>query len=205
MDNPAAGQILALYQRHADAFLRLRSRELFEKPWLDKFLAVVGQTGHILDMGCGTGQPIAGYFIARGYSLTGVDGSRAMLAHARAAFPDHRWLHQDMRKLAFDETFAGLLAWDSFFHLTAEDQRAMFPLFAQHCHPGSALMFTSGPHHGVAMGQFEGEPLFHASLAPEEYRTLLHENNFTVIEMMVEDPDCTGHTIWLAKKIARTQ
>ena len=75
----------------------------------------------------------------------------------------------------------------------------MFAVFARHSHPGSVLMFTSGPADGIAMGQFEGEPLFHASLAPEEYRAKLTAIGFTVLEMKAEDPDCGGHTIWLAK------
>ena len=110
MEHPAARQILNLYQRHADAFVRLRSRTLFEKSWLDKFLAAVGKPGRILDMGCGTGDPIAAYFIAEGYAVTGVDGSEAMLAYARAQFPGQRWQQQDMRGLALGETFDGLIA-----------------------------------------------------------------------------------------------
>jgi hypothetical protein len=49
------------------------------------------------------------------------------LRQAQADFPTQRWIHRDMRHLAMDETFDGLIAWDSFFHLTQNDQRAMFP------------------------------------------------------------------------------
>lgn len=199
MDNPAAREILPLYQRHADAFARQRSRSLFEKRWLDAFIAAMSRPGRVLDLGCGNGQPIAQYFIQQGLELTGVDGAEAMLSRARGRFPEQRWLQHDMRTLALGETFDGLLAWDSFFHLTQDDQRQMFSVFASHSHPGSVLMFTSGPGDGIAMGQFEGEPLFHASLAPEEYRARLAEIGFTVLEMKTEDPDCAGHTIWLAK------
>lgn len=153
-----------------------------------------------MDIGCGNGQPIAGYFIQQGFQLTGVDGSPAMLARARNTFPAQRWLEQDMRELALNETFDGLIAWDSFFHLTQQDQQKMFPIFDRLSHPGSALMFTSGTDNGIAMGQFEGEPLFHASLAPDEYRALLSAHGFAVVEMVMEDPHCTGHTIWLAQK-----
>lgn len=196
----AAKNILSLYQRHADAFASQRSCALFEKSWLDKFIATMEGAGHILDIGCGNGQPIAEYFIQQGFLLTGIDGAAAMLNRARSRFPDHCWREQDMRQLSLEHTFDGLIAWDSFFHLSQDDQRKMFPLFARHSHPGSALMFTSGPENGIAMGQFEGEPLFHASLAPDEYRALLAEQGFTVIEMVKEDPHCAGHTIWLAKK-----
>lgn len=75
----------------------------------------------------------------------------------------------------------------------------MFPLFRNHASNGAALLFTSGPSHGEAVGSFEGEPLYHASLDPAEYRALLHENGFAVVEHVVEDPDCGGHTVWLAR------
>lgn len=200
MDHPAARTILDLYQRHAEAFYQQRSRTLFEQRWLDKLLAAMGTTGKMLDLGCGNGQPIADYFIQQGCALTGVDGAPAMLTRARACFPEQRWLHHDMRTLNLAETFDGLIAWDSFFHLTQDDQRRMFSVFARHSHPGSALMFTSGTDHGIAMGEFEGEPLFHASLAPEAYRELLAEHGFAVLEMKMEDPECGGHTVWLAKR-----
>lgn len=200
MDHPAARTILDLYQRHAEAFYQQRSRTLFEQRWLDKLLAAMGMTGKMLDLGCGNGQPIADYFIQQGCALTGVDGAPAMLTRARARFPEQRWLHHDMRTLNLAETFDGLIAWDSFFHLTQDDQRRMFSVFARHSHPGSALMFTSGTDHGIAMGEFEGEPLFHASLAPDEYRLLLAEHGFAVLEMKMEDPECGGHTVWLAKR-----
>lgn len=199
MTDPAASAIVELYQRHAEAFARLRSRSLFEKRWLDAFMSAMNRTGSVLDLGCGNGQPIAGYFIQQGFALTGVDGAEAMISRARTRFPAQRWLRHDMRTLALGETFDGLIAWDSFFHLSQDDQRQMFAVFARHSHPGSVLMFTSGPADGIAMGQFEGEPLFHASLAPEEYRAKLTAIGFTVLEMKAEDPDCGGHTIWLAK------
>jgi trans-aconitate methyltransferase len=44
-----------------------------------------------------------------------VDGSAAMIAQAQTHFPAQRWIHRDMRHLTMDETFDGLIAWDSFF------------------------------------------------------------------------------------------
>ena len=105
-----------------------------------------------------------------------------------------------MRAFAPERTFAGILAWHSFFHLTPQDQRAMFPHFAAMATPGAMLMFTSGPAYGVAIGTFEGEPLYHASLNGAEYRSLLVANGFAVVEHRQEDPDCGGATVWLARK-----
>lgn len=104
-----------------------------------------------------------------------------------------------MRTLALGRCFGGLLAWDSFFHLCHADQRPMFPIFRAHAAPRAALMFTSGSAHGVAIGSYRGEPLFHASLDAAEYRALLEANGFDVVAHMVDDPACGRHTIWLAQ------
>jgi hypothetical protein len=61
-------------------------------------------------------------------------------------------------------------------------------------------MFTSDPRHGEAIGEFAGERLYHASLDPAEYRSLLDRNGFQVVSHVAEDPGCGGHTIWLAQR-----
>ncbi len=198
MTSPADA-IIDLYQRHAATYDGLRGKLLMEGPWLARFRALLAPDAAILDIGCGTGQPIARHFMEQGHAVTGVDSAPAMIALCWSRFPEGDWQVADMRSLALGRRFGGLIAWDSFFHLTPEDQRGMFKVFAAHAGPGAALMFTSGPAHGEAIGTFEGEALYHGSLAPEEYRTLLAENGFAVVDHVVEDPSCGGHTIWLAQ------
>ena len=123
-----------------------------------------------------------------------------MIALFRANLPDQAAAVADMRSLSLDSKFGGLIAWDSFFHLAADDQRLMFPVFRDHARTGAPLLFTSGPAFGEAIGTLEGEPLYHASLGPEEYRLLLDRNGFAVVAHIAEDPDCDGHTVWLARR-----
>lgn len=201
MTSPAEA-IPGLYERHADTYDRLRGRSLFEKAWLDAFLALAPAGGSILDIGCGCGEPIARYVIEKGFRVSGIDSAPSLIALCRERFADHDWRVGDMRELDLGRGFQGVLAWDSFFHLSFEDQRRMFPIFAAHAEPGAPLMFTSGPEHGEAIGTFGGEALYHASLSPDEYRALLASHGFHVIKQVVEDPDCGGHTVWLARKQA---
>ena len=137
-----------------------------------------------------------------GINVTGVDGASAMIEIASEAYPDHTWIKSDMRHLPTLDPFDGVFAWHSFFHLIPDDQRSMFETFARLCKPFAPLMFTSGTSLGEAIGEFEGEPLYHGSLAPEEYQSLLHENGFDVLKHVEEDPACGGSTIWLARKCA---
>ena len=199
--------IIDLYQRKASHWIESRARgrstekPLMEKPWLDRFRALLPAAAPVLDIGCGSAEPMAAYLIENGHPVVGVDSSPAMIDACRQHFPAQQWIVADMRALALQQKFSGLLAWDSFFHLCYDDQRNMFSVFRAHAAPGAALMFTSGPAHGEAIGNFEGEPLYHASLDVAEYRSLLDRNGFRVMSHIVEDPDCGGHTIWLAQLI----
>jgi len=195
-----ADTIIDLYERHAHDYVADRRRTgWIEGPWLDRFTALLPQGATILDIGCGSGEPIARYLVDRGFAVEGADSSPTLIAVCRERFPERCWHLADMRKLALGKTFHGLLAWDSFFHLSHDDQRAMFLIFKEHAAPGTALMFTSGTSHGEAVGSYRGDSLYHASLAPREYRMLMESNGFRVESHTVEDPDCGGHTIWLAQ------
>lgn len=194
-----AERIIEIYQRHAQAFDRRRTRALFEKSWLDRFLAATPRERAILDLGCGSGEPIERYLIEQDCTITGVDTSAALLQLAARRFPEHEWLSADMRGLSLGRRFSGILAWDSFFHLTPENQREMFRVFRAHAASNAVLMFTSGPAADVRIGDFEGEPLYHASLDPDEYRELLRAHAFVLLAFAPEDPECHGHTVWLAK------
>jgi SAM-dependent methyltransferase len=152
-----------------------------------------------LDIGCGPGDPIARHFIEAGRSVTGVDSSPTMIGLCERRFPDNTWIVSDMRRLSLERRFGGILAWDSFFHLRQDDQRKMFDVFRHHAASNAALMFNSGPRHGERIGSYRGEPLFHASLDPAEYRALLDERGFEVMAHAVEDAGCGGRTIWLAR------
>jgi ubiquinone/menaquinone biosynthesis C-methylase UbiE len=189
----------AVYEAVAREFDRDRSKSLMEKFYLDRMLAHLVEGASVLDLGCGSAEPIAKFFIDTGCRVTGVDAATAMLVLCRERYPTQTWIEGDMRTLDLGRRFDAVIAWDSFFHLTADDQRAMFPVFARHAAPGAPLLFTSGPQAGVAMGEIYGHALHHASLDSAEYEQLLATHGFRVLLHRVEDPDCGGHTVWLAQ------
>ena len=76
----------------------------------------------------------------------------------------------------------------------------MVPRFAAHLAPGGALLFTAGPEAGEAMGTVEGAAVYHASLAPAEYAARLEAAGLDVRAFVAEDPDCGGHSVWLARR-----
>jgi hypothetical protein len=62
-------------------------------------------------------------------------------------------------------------------------------------------MFNSGPTHGEALGEYRGDPLYHASLSADEYSALLDGIGFEIIAHAVEDWQTGGgRTVWLAQR-----
>lgn len=200
-----ANQIIGLYRRYAVEWTERRRSSFQEQKWLDKFMALLPEMPSVLDIGCGSGDPIGRYLFDRGCAVTGIDASPELIEIARENNAKGSWHVSDMRFLRLEARFDGIVAWNSTFHLTPDDQRKMFHIFGQHAANGAALMFTSGPRYGEVVGEFEGEPLYHASLGQDEYRALLDQHGFEVVQHVMEDPDCGLQTVWLARFQDKTQ
>ena len=198
MDNPKQ-PVYNSYQKIVQWFDEHRFKGLMERPYLNLIRAHIPPQGTILDLGCGTGEPIAKFFTDQGYIITGVDGSRGMIELCQRRFPQANWLVADMRELHLHQQFDVILAWHSLFHLNHDDQRAMFQTFQSHIKPGGILAFTSGFEHGEEWSDNGGQNLYHASLASEEYQNLLEKHNFNVICHNQEDPACGDATVWVAR------
>jgi 2-polyprenyl-3-methyl-5-hydroxy-6-metoxy-1,4-benzoquinol methylase len=201
MTDDLANRIISHYEKHAVAWDTDRQNSVWnDKIWHDRFIGELGRGATVLDLGCGPGRPVAQHMAERGIRVTGVDSSPAMISFCRERLPDHEWINADMRQLSLGRRFEGIVAWDSFFHLTPEDQRRMFPIFAEHASPRAILMFNTGSQHGESAGEYKGDPLYHASLSPNEYEALTERFGFRVIQRAASDATAGGRTVWLYQR-----
>jgi SAM-dependent methyltransferase len=76
-----------------------------ERGYVDRLIALAVPGSRILDLGCGTGVPIARYLIDHGFRVTGVDSSAAMLALAKRHCPGAELILMDMTELELDGPF----------------------------------------------------------------------------------------------------
>ncbi|MBC1182184.1 class I SAM-dependent methyltransferase [Brevundimonas sp. WCHBH090558] len=201
MTHPSAKRIVGLYRDKADDWVRDRGATLYsgdggvdEAVWLDRFVADLPAGASILDVGCGSGWPIEAALLERGHQVTGMDASPGLIAHAQATLPTGVWSVADMRAEFPAGPFDGVLAWHSLFHLSPDDQSRVLPALAACVAEGGRLMFTSGQAHGETIGQWRGEPLYHASLDPEAYRALLADAGLRV------EYDGAKSGVWLARR-----
>lgn len=200
MEGVSPDGVHGVYERQAALYDTRRSRALFEARWLARFTAALPQNAKVLDLGCGTGEPIARWFKAEGFTVTGADFSEAMLALARERDPDGDWRQADMRAFDLGETFDGIIAWNSFFHLSQDAQRDSLKCIAAHLKENGTVMLTVGPIAGETTGAVGEERVYHASLSPAGYAIALEENGLRLTGYLAEDPKAQNHTVLMARK-----
>ena len=199
MEKNESKNVFKVYNKIANWFAENRCVDLIEQNYLEALISEIKSNADVLDIGCGTGKPILEYLLNKNFNVIGVDASKEMLTIARNNFPTTEFVLEDMRKLALNKKFDAIIAWHSFFHLPAADQPKMFEIFESHIKPKGILLFTSGSERGEAWGINGGENLFHASLNTDEYQQLLKKHNFEVLNHIVNDENCGGATVWMAK------
>jgi len=118
--------------------------------WLDELERRVPKGSPVLDLGCGSGIPVARR-LARRYELWGVDLSPVQIARARKLVPNATFICDDMVDVWFDAaTFAAIVCLYALIHLPLDEQRALLERIAQWLRPGGTLLATVG--HGAWTG-----------------------------------------------------
>ncbi len=189
-----------VYEDHAATWDEQRPRHLYERKWLDHFANTLPQSGSILDLGCGAGEPVSQYLIAHGFQITGIDFSQPMIDLAVTRFPEQTWLAQDMRSLKLAQRFDGIISWDGFFHLSQSEQRLFLGKLPSLLNNSATLLFTIGTGDGEVTGTVAGQTVYHASLEPDEYQDILIEHGFKQIETVLEDEDALGRSVLFATR-----
>jgi len=191
----------AAYDRIAEEFAAGRSTALREKRYLDCLLDGLRPGARVLDFGCGTGSPIAEHLIARGYAVTGVDGSAAMLALARKSVPAARLVQARLESVELDETFAAIVAWDSLFHVDRQHHAESYGKFARWLAPGGRLLLSSGGTDDPGFtDRMHGEIFYYSSWTPEKVTALLGAAGFEVERCELDQPEGRGHVAIVARK-----
>jgi cyclopropane fatty-acyl-phospholipid synthase-like methyltransferase len=187
----------ASYDQIADRFHGLRTTlQPKEVEYLSLLLDHLPQGSEILDLGCGTGRPIAEHIAACGHHVVGVDGSAAMLAFARAQLPAHRWIHDRIEQVEFDKTFDAVVCWDSLFHLPRRYYEPVIQRIHGWLAPGGRMMVSSGgcvdEHPEGFTDTMFGHEFYYDSPPPEQVVAMIEGAGFVVLRAEMCDPPDAG-------------
>ena len=186
--------------------------------YVDKILDGLPPGAKVLDLGCGTGNPIAKHIVQQGFRVVGVDQSRKMLEIAGSVVPEAEFIHGNMVDVQFADKFAAAVAWDSVFHVERKHHSAVFRKLANSLELGGRLLLSVGGSdadsrvedstsddgsgaEGFTSEMF-GHTFFYSGYEPKTTRNLLETEGFEIELWEVDDPSSRGHIAVIARKAA---
>ena len=178
--------------------------------YLDKVLDGLPAGAKVLDLGCGTGSPVAKYLVQRGYRVVGVDQSGKMLEIAEKEVPEAKFIHADMVEIEFADKFAAAVAWDSVFHVERKHHSSVYRKLANSLEGGGKLLLSVGgsgaegsdPGAEGFTSEMFGHTFFYSGYEPKVARRLLEAEGFELEMWEVDDPSSRGHIAVIARKAA---
>ncbi|MFJ6676389.1 class I SAM-dependent methyltransferase [Actinosynnema sp. NPDC091369] len=100
----------------------------------------------VLDIGSGTGRPVAEDLAAAGHDVVGVDVSATMVEIARQQVPDARFVHADVREWeSEDASWDAVCAFFPFLQMTRDEVVAVLAKIARWLKPGGLLALITVP------------------------------------------------------------
>ncbi len=173
MNRKSYNKIASLWDEERTAFY---GREC---DYLDTFLAGLPLPSMILDLGCGTGRPMAEYILTRGHQLLGVDQAMNMLEMAQKRLPQGMWVAGRIEDFQSTKQFDGILCWDALFHIERTRHPELLAAMASMLRVGGRLMITvGGSDHPAFTDTMFGEEFFYDSNTPEKTLSLLDQSGF---------------------------
>lgn len=195
---------MTAYDRIAEAWSAERrdgaSRRFRERWLVDRLVDPLPSGAHVLDVGCGCGEPIGGDLARRGFQVTGVDLSPRMIGLARRFLPEATLLVGDMRRVEPGGSFDALVACDSVFHVPRAEHADVFDRFRSWLRPGGRLLVSLGGSEGEFTASMHGETFFYSGHEPPMAIRLLESCGFEVEHWEVDDPSSRGHIAILAER-----
>jgi ubiquinone/menaquinone biosynthesis C-methylase UbiE len=101
--------------------------------------------GSVLDLGCGSGVPVARALAADGCRVTGVDLSEVQVRRARERVPRAEFLHADATSVVFpDGSFDAVVCLYTLIHVPLAEQPGLLERIARWLRPGGWFVAATG-------------------------------------------------------------
>lgn len=172
------------YNRIAEKWAEYRKMSKINK-CIEDFAAMLPASSKILDIGCGTGRPIAEYLSEKGFIVSGIDISEEMIKRARTLhIPNADFLCADFMEINIEEIYDAVIAFDSIWHIEYEKQAQIYEKVAAVLREGGLFLFTHGITGGEITGEMFGESFCYGSLDSDELLCALAKNGFETLSFI---------------------
>jgi SAM-dependent methyltransferase len=176
------------------------------RPWLGELRERIPAAGAVLDLGCGSGLPVARDLAAAGYRVTGVDVSDVQVRRARELVPRAEFVRADVTAIDFGPaSFDAVVALYVLIHLPLEDQPPLLARIASWLRPGGLFLATTG--YRAWTGADEnwldgGVPMWWSQADAATYRSWITQAGLSIEREEFAPEGDTGHALFWASRPA---
>ncbi|MEY9967064.1 ubiquinone/menaquinone biosynthesis C-methylase UbiE [Streptacidiphilus sp. MAP12-16] len=115
------------------------------QPWISELCRRIPAGSRVLDLGCGSGVPVARDLTAAGVQVTGVDISEVQIRRARDLVPRAEFIRADATTLDFSkDSFDAIVSFYALIHIPLEEQPSLLERVATWLRPGGWFLGTTG-------------------------------------------------------------
>ncbi len=113
--------------------------------WLQALLTQLPVRAQVLDLGCGSGVPVAKVLAEAGHLVTGVDISEVQVARARERVPAATFLQADATTLDLAaDSLDAIVSFYALIHIPVDEQEALLQRIGTWLRPGGSFVATIG-------------------------------------------------------------
>ena len=177
------------YDHMAESYME--SRSLFDNTdQLEELTTLIPPKSTVLDLGCGTGLPVAKFFMERGHFVTGIDLSDKMIRLAKENVPNAVFYTENIINAGLSgDSFDLIVSFYCLFHLRKEQQREIFNKIMHWLKSGGYAYFTLATKEYTGQEDFEGTIHFENNILPyshyssAEYPKIFQDIGATLVSM----------------------
>ena len=171
---------------------------------LDELCRRIPAGGTVLDLGCGSGVPVARTLAAAGFRVTGVDISDVQISRARQRVPQAEFVRADATAIAFDPgRFDAVVSFFALIHVPVAEQPPLLRTIAGWLRPGGFFVTTMG--HGEWTGTEQnwlggGTPMWWSHADAATNRAWIEQSGLVVEREEFLPEGDGGHVLFWARR-----
>ena len=189
------------YDSIAEEFRKQRSRSV-GLSYTREFSRMLQPSSLILDIGCGTGRPLARYLVDEGHRVRGIDISGKMIEIVRHEIPEGMFEQGDILTWSSQLRFDGIIAWDSLFHLPLGSQHDALEKICALLAPRGVALLTFGGKEGEIRSAMFGHEFYYSSLDRSTYESFFLSRGYSII-LSEQDQPGEDHLVMIVQNIAK--
>lgn len=186
------------YDRIAEAYAEHRNH-FDNEIHLTRFVRLLATGSKVLDVGSGSGMPVARFLVSCGLAVTGIDISPRQVELARNNVPQAHFEIADMDSLREGQyPVDGVVAMYSIFHIDRNHHGRLLQTLHSYLSRGGAFLATMGADDWEGSdADFHGAETLWSHFGPERNRELIEAAGFTIVLDAIDTSGGERHQVVL--------